>query len=1275
MDNDVVLPTNGVLKKWTNYVGGWQDRYFEIREGNLMYYKSKSEAPVGCRGSIYLKNAIITAHEFDECEFSISMGENVTWYLKAENAASKLLWMRSIVRETVQNDSDYSSTSTKSHSRNPSESSVNIAKNEDDTKLFASKLSELEAYRTMCKDQMTSVERLLEQGGASCIVPQPTILSVKATHLALIVNINHIIDMVKSAKVVIPETSRSSPPPREPLHLTKSVSQCENRRESISRGGYSSDGNSSIMTTTSTVIASRPDVDVTSDCDEFFDADEYDEAGRSNSVVENEKRKEEKAVQELPKRNMFRKSETLHTGHYDDLVVSRDHHLFDTIDKLAMEQLRYALAGVEDNVWSLFAEDGPMRMYTRQIEDEGGVPVDPLKAVHCVKGVTALEFMHYFFDARYKLQWDHTLESMSVVEQISPDAVVLHQKHKTVWPAAPRESLFVSHIRRVDEHKRDGAHDLYIVCNRDVKRPDVPLASSSSVRVGLTVSMICETIVKDPHVDRPLSRDDVTCNVIYVSQVHPGGWVPTSALRHVYKKEYPKFLRTFTEFVQKNYRNEVFIPITVKRENQIDIGIYIILETREDEEKYRMALDSVKCYAKYFDYDLMIAHVKNTKELAEKCTQKDFMFRRHCALAKLMESSKNSWILFLDADMGVINPNNLIEKYIPKDNYVHFVFYNRIMNQEVMAGSYLARNNVNSRNFLNFWANYESKLPNSFHGSDNGAIHSVIVEYFIPERKSQREFCEEKYWKTSIDYKSLTIYTVCIQKILKSARLKKILILEKGRFSWARDGWLSNSIWSQEDFILHGWQEKRLDKRIFAAWHSPIVYESPFNMGKCTTAEAHLNWRYKDSFISTVIDIMTAIVVVSDDKRSRRCLLRSLCRVRLEDKFLDLMACLRKLKEDLVVLESIFPKQHQRFQVINASVDEVTMKFIDSNGRSIIINANIQENYPRQPPIWFSESDDVPAVGAALQRLTETTESTNILHQVHRLISELCAYYNVSTPAELPHIAPPPREDVDEGQGSDVGDETEDDEQMLDDFNNGDSEMEDDEMGVGDENEEDELVQMAEEEPRSSQDEGVPKEGLDMLDKVSRVNRQQHLDGKVKGSVTATDRLMKEIRDIYRSEHFKSGIYSFELGEMDNLYEWWIKLNKVDEDSLLYADMQVLKSEHKQDHLLFHFMFNDQFPFDPPFVRLVAPIITNGFVLSGGAICMELLTKNGWSSAYSVESIILQIAATLVKGKARITFDHKTAPPYSLLRAQQSFKSLVQIHNKSGWYTPPKGDG
>ena len=35
---------------------------------------------------------------------------------------------------------------------------------------------------------------------------------------------------------------------------------------------------------------------------------------------------------------------------------------------------------------------------------------------------------------------------------------------------------------------------------------------------------------------------------------------------------------------------------------------------------------------------------------------------------------------------------------------------------------------------------------------------------------------------------------------------------------------------------------------------------------------------------------------------------------------------------------------------------------------------------------------------------------------------------------------------------------------------------------------------------------------------------------------------------------------------------------------------------------------------------------------------MELLTPQGWSSVYAIESLILQVSATFVKGKGRIQF-------------------------------------
>jgi ubiquitin-conjugating enzyme E2 Q len=366
------------------------------------------------------------------------------------------------------------------------------------------------------------------------------------------------------------------------------------------------------------------------------------------------------------------------------------------------------------------------------------------------------------------------------------------------------------------------------------------------------------------------------------------------------------------------------------------------------------------------------------------------------------------------------------------------------------------------------------------------------------------------------------------------------------------------------------------------------------------------------------------------------------------------MACRQKLREDIALLERVFPKTHERFQILSASMDELSAKFVNPNGGSACVFANIQENYPQSAPIWFSESED-PVITSVLGELTEGSAAPSLLFQVHYLISKLCALHNVTMPIELSAIAPNTGDDRDEGNGSEL-ESTGDDED--------------------DDNEEDLMCEMEDVEAARVQqqhaDDDVAPEGLAVLSRVSRAQREKHLTGNVSGSITASDRLMKELREIYRSENYKNGVFTIDL-EKDNLYEWNVKLRKVDPDSPLAADLRQLEKTHSQDHLLFHFVFKESFPFEPPFVRLVAPTVINGFVLGGGALCMELLTKQGWSSAYGIESLIMQLAATLVKGKARISFDSKNS--YSLNKAQQAFRSLVQIHAKSGWYTPPKADG
>ncbi|KAG3262370.1 ubiquitin-conjugating enzyme E2 Q2 isoform X2 [Ictidomys tridecemlineatus] len=372
------------------------------------------------------------------------------------------------------------------------------------------------------------------------------------------------------------------------------------------------------------------------------------------------------------------------------------------------------------------------------------------------------------------------------------------------------------------------------------------------------------------------------------------------------------------------------------------------------------------------------------------------------------------------------------------------------------------------------------------------------------------------------------------------------------------------------------------------------------------------------------------------------------------------------LKTELKFLASIFDKNHERFRIVSWKLDELHCQFLvpppappgspHSPQPPLTLHCNITESYPSSSPIWFVDSDD-PTLTSVLERLEDTKNNNTLRQQLKWLICELCRLYNLPKHLDV-EMLDQPLPTGQNGTTEEVTSEEEEEEEMAEDIEDLDH------------------YEMKEEEPingKKSEDEGIEKENLAILEKIRKTQRQDHLNGAVSGSVQASDRLMKELRDIYRSQSYKTGIYSVELIN-DSLYDWHVKLQKVDPDSPLHSDLQILKEKEGIEYILLNFSFKDNFPFDPPFVRVVLPVLSGGYVLGGGALCMELLTKQGWSSAYSIESVIMQINATLVKGKARVQFG-ANKNQYNLARAQQSYNSIVQIHEKNGWYTPPKEDG
>jgi ubiquitin-conjugating enzyme E2 Q len=131
--------------------------------------------------------------------------------------------------------------------------------------------------------------------------------------------------------------------------------------------------------------------------------------------------------------------------------------------------------------------------------------------------------------------------------------------------------------------------------------------------------------------------------------------------------------------------------------------------------------------------------------------------------------------------------------------------------------------------------------------------------------------------------------------------------------------------------------------------------------------------------------------------------------------------------------------------------------------------------------------------------------------------------------------------------------------------------------------------------------------------------------------------------------------------ENDDLYKWIVKIFKFDDNFPITQDMK----KYNIDTINLELSFPQTYPFQPPFIRVLNPRFKykTGHILSDGGICIELLTPSGWSSVYTIESILIQIKALIIEGDGRID-ENKWNIPYTLQEAKQGFERMARSY---GW--------
>ncbi|XP_030637383.1 pleckstrin homology domain-containing family A member 3 [Chanos chanos] len=83
----------GILYKWTNYMTGWQPRWFVLDNGIISYYDSQDDVCKGSKGSIKMSVCEIKVHPTDNTRLELIIPGEQHFYVKAVNAAERQKWL------------------------------------------------------------------------------------------------------------------------------------------------------------------------------------------------------------------------------------------------------------------------------------------------------------------------------------------------------------------------------------------------------------------------------------------------------------------------------------------------------------------------------------------------------------------------------------------------------------------------------------------------------------------------------------------------------------------------------------------------------------------------------------------------------------------------------------------------------------------------------------------------------------------------------------------------------------------------------------------------------------------------------------------------------------------------------------------------------------------------------------------------------------------------------------------------------------------------------
>nr|XP_033802358.1 pleckstrin homology domain-containing family A member 3 isoform X2 [Geotrypetes seraphini] len=222
----------GVLYKWTNYIAGWQPRWFVLDNGILSYYDSQDDVCKGSKGSIKMAVCEIKVHPTDNTRMELIIPGEQHFYMRAVNAAERQRWLVALG----------SSKACLADTRTKKEK-----ENSETNESLKTKMSELRLYCDLLMQQVHTIQEFVNKDekhsspGSESMNEASSLLS--ATCNTFITTLE---ECVKIANAKFKPEMFQLPHP-DPLVSPVSPSPVQMMKRSISHPGYSLERSSHIL--------------------------------------------------------------------------------------------------------------------------------------------------------------------------------------------------------------------------------------------------------------------------------------------------------------------------------------------------------------------------------------------------------------------------------------------------------------------------------------------------------------------------------------------------------------------------------------------------------------------------------------------------------------------------------------------------------------------------------------------------------------------------------------------------------------------------------------------------------------------------------------------------------------------------------------------------------------------------------------------------------------------------------------------------------------------